>query len=573
MPRTTHRLLAGLLVLLAPAALRAQDPPPKGEVTKYTFEGSKIFPGTTRDYSVYVPKQYDPARPACVHVNQDGVQNKAPEVFDRLIASKELPVIIGVFVAPGVVKAAAPNALNRFNRSFEYDGLGDAYARFLLEELLPEVEKKTTSDGRPIKLSHDGNDRSIGGSSSGAIAAFTVAWERPNEFRRVFSTIGTYVGLRGGNEYPTLVRKVEPKPLRVFLQDGSGDLNSYGGDWWMANQEMERALVFAGYEVRHAWGEGGHNGTQAGQVFPDAIKWLWEGWPASPKAGLGSQQLKEILLPGEGWQLVGEGYKFTEGPIANAKGEVFYNDIPESKTWKVGLDGAVSPYLSDTKRANGAAIGPDGRLYMVATGTQQVIAYDNDLKPEVIADGIAGNDLVVRHDGGIYVTNPPGGGSADPSKVWYISPSKEKKVVDTGLRYSNGVTLSPDQSLLYVADARSHWVYSYQVQADGTLNYKQKYYRLHSPDTADDSAADGIRTDRDGRLYVATRMGVQVCDQAGRVNAIIPTPNGKASNLCFGGGNFDTLYVTAGEKVFKRKVKVKGVNTFQEPIKPAAPRL
>jgi sugar lactone lactonase YvrE/enterochelin esterase-like enzyme len=572
MPRSTRRLLAGLLILLAPTTLRADDPPPKGEVTKYTFEGSKIFPGTVRDYWVYVPKQYDPAKPACVHVNQDGIQNKAPEVFDQLIANKELPVIIGVFIRPGEVKATAPTALNRFNRSFEYDGLGDSYARFLLEELLPEVEKKTTSDGRAIRLSHDGNDRSIGGSSSGAIAAFTVAWERPNDFRRVFSSIGTYVGLRGGNEYPTLIRKVEPKPLRVFLQDGSNDNNSYGGDWWMANQEMERALAFAGYEVKHAWGEGGHNGTHAGQVFPEAIKWLWEGWPAAPKAGLGSQQLKEILIPGEGWQVVGEGYRFTEGPIANAKGEVFYNDIPESKTWKVGLDGAVSPYLSDSKKANGSAIGPDGRLYTVATGTQQVIAYDNDLKPEVIADGIAGNDLVVRHDGGIYVTNP-NGNAADNSRVWYISPSKEKKIVDNGLRFSNGVTLSPDQSLLYVADARSHWIYSYQIQPDGTLNYKQKYYRLHSPDTADDSGADGIRTDRNGRLYVASRMGVQVCDQAGRVNAIIPTPNGRSSNLCFGGENFDTLYVTAGDKVFKRKVKTKGANFFQEPIKPAAPRL
>ena len=191
----------------------------------------------------------------------------------------------------------------------------------------------------------------------------------------------------------------------------------------------------------------------------------------------------------------------------------------------------------------------------------------------MIAEGIAGNDLVVRHDGGIYVTNPPGGASNEPSRLWYISPTGEKKIVDSGLRYANGVTLSPDQSLLYAADMRSHWVYSYQIQPDGSLSHKQKYYRLHTPDTADQSGADGIRADRDGRLYVATAMGVQVCDQAGRVNAIIPTPNGKASNVYFGGPNFDTLYVTAGEKVFKRKTKVKGANAYQEAIKPPAPRL
>src|SRR5262249_13447105 len=158
-------------------------------------------------------------------------------------------------------------ALPRFNRSYEYDGLGPDYVRFLLEELLPEVEKKTTADGRPIRLSHDGNDRSIGGSSSGAVCAFTAAREPPRAVRRVFSAIGTYAGLRGANVYPTLLRKFEPKPLRVFLQDGSADLNIYGGDWWMANQEMERALTFAGYEVKHAWGTGGHNGKHGTEVF------------------------------------------------------------------------------------------------------------------------------------------------------------------------------------------------------------------------------------------------------------------------------------------------------------------
>ena len=137
---------------------------------------------------------------------------------------------IGVFIMHGRVKAPSGEALDRFNRSYEYDGLGDSYARFLLNEILPEVETKTASDGRTIVLSKDGNDRAIGGASSGAICAFTAAWERPDAFRRVFSAIGTYVGLRGGNDYPTLIRKVEPKPLRIFLQDGSKDLNIYGGD-------------------------------------------------------------------------------------------------------------------------------------------------------------------------------------------------------------------------------------------------------------------------------------------------------------------------------------------------------
>jgi enterochelin esterase-like enzyme len=242
---------------------------PKGEILKLTFDQSKIFPGTWREYWVYVPAQYRPDTPACVYVNQDGVQWKAPTVFDNLIHQKEMPVTIGVFVMHGRVKAADPNAANdRFNRSFEYDGLGDGYARFILEEILPEVEKQKTSDGRAIRLSKNGNDRAIGGSSSGAVCAFTAAWERPEAFTRVFSAIGTYVGLRGADRYPTLVRKYEPKPIRIYMQDGANDLNIYAGDWWMANQTMLRALTFAGYEVKHQWGEGGHNGKQGTSLFP-----------------------------------------------------------------------------------------------------------------------------------------------------------------------------------------------------------------------------------------------------------------------------------------------------------------
>jgi gluconolactonase len=560
----------------ATGVLGAQDQPagsspPRGEVRKFTFEQSKIFPGTVRDYWIYVPKQYDPAKPACLYVNQDNIQNHAPEVFDQLIDKKEMPIVIGVFVTPGRVKAGSQDALDRFNRSLEYDGLGPDYVRFLLDELLPEVEKKTAADGRPIKLSRDGNDRCIGGSSSGAICAFTAAWERPDSFRRVFSSIGTYVGLRGGNVYPTLIRKFEPKPIRVFLQDGSSDLNIYGGDWWMANQEMERAFRFAGYEVNHEWGTGGHNGEHANKVFPAAMRWLWNDWPAPVQAGPGSQQLQEILIPGQGWSLVADGYRFTEGSAPSAQGEVFFNDIPNGKAYKIGLDATVSLFIADTKHANGQSFGPDGRLFAAATGSGQILAYDSSAKPTVIVEGVRANDLVVRHDGGIYATQPGGGGNA--SQVWYINPQGEKRVVDAGLKFANGITLSPDQSLLYVADYASHWVYSYQVQPDGTLAHKQRFYNLHVPDTADSAGADGIRVDRDGRLYVTTFLGIQVCDQAGRVNCIIPTPNGKVANLCFGGADFQTLFATCGERVYKRQVKVKGANAYAPPIKPKAPRL
>ncbi|MBM3458702.1 MAG: gluconolactonase, partial [Armatimonadetes bacterium] len=462
---------------------------------------------------------------------------------------------------------------DRFNRSFEYDGLGDNYARFLLEELLPDVETRKSSDGRAIRLSKDPKDRAIGGSSSGAVCAFTAAWERPDSFSRVFSAIGTYVGLRGADRYPTLIRKFEPKPLRIFLQDGSNDLNIYGGDWWIANQMMERALTFAGYEVQHAWGDGGHNGNHGTAVFPDAMRWLWKDWPNPVKTGTSRNTfLNDLLLPGEGWKQVSEGHRFTEGPIANQQGIVFYNDIPNRKTHRIGLDGQVTVHIADSKGANGQAFGPDGRLYAVTATEQKVLAYGPDGQSATVAEGIRGNDLVIAQNGNLYVTAPPAN-PADPSQVWLVRPGGAKQVVDSGLRFSNGIALSPDQTLLYVADSRAHWVYSYQIQPDGTLAHKQKYYWLHVPDTGEESGADGMRVDRDGRLYVTTRMGIQVCDQAGRVNCILPTPNGRVANLCFGGPNLDVLYATCGDRVYSRKLKVQGVHPWAAPLKPAAPRL
>ena len=454
---------------------KVQPGVPKGEVIKLSFDKSKIFPDTVRDYWIYVPAQYKPDKPACVFVMQDGIRWEAPTVFDNLINKKEIPITIGVFISPGVVKTPdASVALDRFNRSYEYDGLGDNYARFLLEELLPEVETKKTADGRAIRLSHEGNDRMIAGASSGAIAAFTAAWERPDAFSRVFSSIGTYVDLRGGMRYAALIRKFEPKPIRIYLQDGSNDLNIYGGDWWMANQTMERALTFAGYEVEHAWGDGGHTGKHATAIFPDALRWLWKDWPRPVGNGpTKNATLNDILIPGEGWQLVSEGYKFSEGPAASKSGEVYFTDGNSGQIHKIGLDNKVNVFKNDVKKPNGQAFGPDGRLYVVMSGDQKVVAYDREGKISVIAEGFVGNDIVVANNGNIYVTNPPADSENAPSKVWLIKPSGEKTIVDTGLKYSNGVTLSPDQTLLYVADFRSHWVYSYVVRADGTLTSKQ----------------------------------------------------------------------------------------------------
>ena len=252
-----------------------QEGVPRGEVTKYSFTNSAIYPGTIRDYWIYVPQQYDPAKPAALMVFQDGGsyqgtngQYRTTVVFDNLIAKKEMPVTIGVFVNPGVVPVTEPGKRPRSNRSFEYDSLGDAYAKFLLDELLPEVSGK-------YNITKDPDLRAIGGASSGGICAFTVAWERPDAFRKVLSHIGSFTNIRGGHAYPALIRKTEKKPLRVFLQDGSGDLDNLHGNWPLANQEMAASLMFMGYDYNFEFGTEGHNGKHGGAILPDSLRWLW----------------------------------------------------------------------------------------------------------------------------------------------------------------------------------------------------------------------------------------------------------------------------------------------------------
>jgi sugar lactone lactonase YvrE/enterochelin esterase-like enzyme len=534
-------------------------------VTKYEFINSTVFPGTYREYWVYVPPGHDNSKPSPVMIFQDGIQYQAPNVFDNLIARKEIPPLVGIFVMHGRVRAATTNALDRYNRSYEYDGLGDNYARFLLDELLPHISKE-----QGLNLSTNGNDRAIAGASSGGVCAFNAAWERPDEFRRVFTSVGTYVGLRGGDSLATLVRKTEAKPIRFFLQDGSNDLNIYAGDWWMENQTMERALVFSGYDVNHAWGDGGHNGKHATAVFPEALRWLWRDYPAEIKANPEGKSKQPIakLVGDSPWEFVSSGYGFSEGPAANAKGEVFFTDLRTSRIHKIAADGTVNVFAEDTGRANGLMFGPDGRLYACATGPKQIVAYDEAGKSSVIAEGIAGNDLAITHGGDIYVTEPP------TKQVWLVRKDGTKQVVDKSVPFPNGVLLSPDQSLLYVADYTGLFVHSFQVQPDGSLAHGQRYYYLHLADGSTRTLADGMTVDTNGNLYVATEMGIQFCDQPGRVNGILSKPQpGVVANVCFGGPDFDVLYATCGDKVFKRKLNTKGVRSADAPIKPPKPGL
>ena len=461
----------------------------KGELLQFSFKQSKLYPGTIRSYWVYVPKEYKPENPACLFVCMDNVIFNAPTVFDYLISKKEMPVTIGVFIQSGTI-IKNDSTVIRYNRTNEFDNMNDRFARFIEEEILPDVKKQKTVDGRSINISHLSNDHAIAGASSGAICAFTVAWHRPDLFSRVFSAIGTYVGMRGGDQYPVLIRKTETKPIRVYLQDNKNDSwNPLFGDWFKSNVDMEAALNFSGYEVTNMWQEGGHETKQATAIFADAMRWLWKGWPEPVRSGpSANNMLTAILDTNEQWQQV------------------------------------IQPITTKKLKPNNIAILPDGSQYILKDGT-----------------------------------------------IFYKT--KERTVVvdkDSNLGYA--LAVSPDKRQLVVSGKQSHWLYDYIIQPEGILADKQLLYWLHNPGNDDTSEVRSMSFDTNGNLYVATEIGVQICDQNGRVRAILSLTAGAVSSLWFDGEKLDNLFVSCGSKVYKRKLRVTGSLSTQKAVIPPSQR-
>ena len=551
----------------------AQDSIPHGKVISMAPWESKVFPNTTRDWSIYVPAQYNENEPAGLMIFQDGERMRnekgrwrIPTVFDNLIARGEMPVTIAVFINPGH-ETSKPLQDQRFsNRSLEYDSLGDRYVRFLLEEIIPEVEKE-------YRLSKDPEMRAIGGSSSGAICAFTAAWERPDTFRKVYSTVGSFTNLRGGNIYPAWVRKTEPKPLRVYMSDTSGDIDNPFGSWPWSNRLMASALNYMGYDVRLDWEEGyAHNDDYGSSIFPDAMRWLWRKDVHRPtydtRGDLGGDlTLLNLLVPGESWNVVADKLGFADGLCTDKEGNLFYCDMKASEVVRIDAkDGSRKTIAKES--VSGLEFSPDGSLLYACQGSKdRVVSIDvRSGEVKVVATGVKPNDLAVTQDGWVLITE------TGTKQVTRIDPkSGEVSPVDSGIALPNGIALSNDGGTLVVSDYGGEHAWVFRVHSDGKLDAKMPSMTLRLPiDQSGEfrfnepppymasSKGDGLAVDRKGRYYITSELGVQIFDPTGRLCGVLPKAlkDQPLTTCVLAGPDHNTLYVANGTTIYSRRLKV-----------------
>lgn len=533
----------------------------KGEVMTCEFISSVFYPQTKRTYWIYVPKTYTPEQPACLYVGMDGISFDAPTVFDNLIATGEMPVTIGVFVAPGIVYDKQGEPI-RFNRSNEFDRMDDTFVRFLLEELLPDVESQKTPDGRTILLSKRSEDRAIGGSSSGAICAFTAAWNRPDAFSRVFSAIGTYVSMRGGNEYPALIRKTEPKQIRIFLEDGNKDAwNPLFGSWFDANLDMQSALSFAGYEVAHSWGTGGHDGEHANAIFPDVLRWLWKGWPNSVGCSMSkNNMLEHILDPDSKWKVLKLPFVPYGRICSNKYGEVFITDN-QRNLYRIKTDFNVEKRV--TLQFGENLCGCNADIFYTMDG-KSIIEYRLENRKIILRNMRGIENLLVVSDNCMYVAEMD---SLNKKRnIWLIDNKGTRKLIDSRSYGGSELIISPDHKMIITSEESSNWLLNYVVDSDRTISLGQQWYWLHDSKNYNWQKKGNMTFDIEGNLYVATSMGIQVCDHNGRVRAILSLPSGDVSSICFAGENRDKLFIVSGDKIYYRKLKIKGATMDIGPI-------
>ncbi|MEQ9406762.1 MAG: alpha/beta hydrolase-fold protein [Fuerstiella sp.] len=551
----------------------ARDDVPKGTVEKMQPWESSVFPGTTRDWAVYVPARYKAQQPAALMVFQDGERMRdvngrwrIPTVFDNLIARGDMPPTIAVFLNPGHDKSKPRRNGRHSNRSFEYDSLGDRYARFLLEEIIPEVKKR-------YNISDDPKMHAIGGSSSGAICAFTAAWERTDFFRKVYSSVGSFTNLRGGDVYPALVRKTEPKPIRVYMADTSGDVDNAFGSWPWANQRMASALSYMGYDTRFDWAEGyAHNADYGSSRFPDAMKWLWRNEAYTPQIDTsgdlgGDLTLLNLLIADESWELVADDLGFADALCADTDGNLYFCDMRAPSVIRLSAaDGTRTQIAAES--VSGLEFSPDGSLLYACQGAKnRVVSIDpGSGVVKTVAEGVRPNDLAVTGEGFILITE------TGAHQVTRIDPRNgEVTPVDVGITKPNGIALSNGKGTLAVSDYGGTHTWTFRVNPGAVLDAKMPTmpmrlridpdgeFRFNEPPPyVTTSRGDGMAVDKVGRYYVTSDLGVQIFDPTGRPCGVLPKADHKLplTTCMLAGSDHSTLYIAQGPKIFRRKLTV-----------------
>ncbi len=555
---------------------------PKGVVTRYELPPGRFYPGTPHSYAVYVPAKYDATKPAPFMVFFDGNGAlggmRVPVVFDNLIAKGDLPPLIGIFVEPGVLPALSEQAQNRYERIFEYDSVSGRYARFLIEELIPAV-------GAKYNLSANPDDHALSGNSTGAVGAFVAAWHRPDQFHRVLSIIGTFVDMKGAEELASLVRKTEPKPIRIHLQVGKNDHivpgqpwgTFYAGSWPINNQVMYDALSFAGYDAKFVVGEGAHDSKHATAMMPDALRWLWADHPkpitvhepaTTSEPGYDPRgRVYSIFSATKPWEPVGGPFKSIASLAADKDGFVFFSDSSDRRIYRADPDGKVTLFMEGTAGTTALKMAPDGRLLAAQPARHQIVSYGPTGDEKSVAQDVMVHDLAVTATGRIYFTTP-----GQPT-VSTIEPNGSVRVVFKLGENSTaaGLALSPDQAMLVVSDGRERHGWSLQIAPDGSLRNGEPYYRLYVPELVPGSTLDGVTMDSIGQVYFASALGIQVTEQNGRVAAVLNAPIfGAVEKITFGGKELEFLYATEGNRLFRRPVKIKGAAPWvvSKPPKP-----
>jgi gluconolactonase len=546
----------------------AQPGIPHGQLKGFTLEPGEIYPGVPHNCQVYVPTRYVAETPSPYMVFLDGIwlfleQLHVSAVLDELIAHGDVPPLIGIFVDPGVLPVVSDETQqNRVNRHFEYDAITGRFAGFLVAELIPRV-------GREYNLSQDPNEHGVAGISSSAVAAFMAAWERPEHFRRVLGCIGTFVDMLGANVLPSWIRKTEPKPLRVFLQETTGDQNSIHGSWPLQNEAMRSALEFARYDHALVVGGGGHDLEHATAILPDALRWLWREYPRPITPPTAGPIFDTILYPDQGWQQVGDTYTCASNPAADKQGNVFFADPTSSRIYTTVADGSVAVFKEGAVGAKALKFGPDGRLYAIQPSLRRVVSYGAAGDEDLVAENLDARDLALTAAGAIYVTDPV------RKTIVMIDAARQRSTVYRGgeIAAPTALAISPDQAFLDVMDAESKFGWSFQISPDGALINGEPLFRMEWSEEVNLRGVEAIAVDTSGELYTPTAMGIALSTQTGRNREIIRKPEwGTISSVGFGGPQRDWLYVTENGKLFRRHIRRTGAVVW-EPTKPPMPKL